>query len=133
VKDAVAIRDVRAEKGRRSQGFVDIANTPAGKLRIPLVIVNGAEDGPILCLTAGVHATEYLALRGTVIAVPVVNTAMFESRTPFVSPIDGLNLNNIAPGNPDGSISEVLAHILLTEIIGVSQYYIDIHGGDLGP
>ncbi len=144
---SIEIRDIRAEKGQRAQGFVEIGETPNGPVRIPLVIVNGATDGPVLCLTAGVHATEYppieavmrtinslepQRLKGAVIAVPVVNTAMFQSRTPFVSPTDGLNLNKVAPGNREGTISEILAHVLLNEIIGASQYYIDLHGGDFG-
>jgi predicted deacylase len=111
------------------------------------VIVNGREDGPRLCFTAGVHATEYApidavmrltqsldpsTLRGVVIAVPVTNVRMFESRTGFVSPLDGLNLNKIAPGRRDGTISEILADVLLREVIGAAEYHIDFHAGDLG-
>jgi predicted deacylase len=144
---AIDIRGIRANRGERVQGFVDIGETPGGPIRIPLVIVNGDRPGPVLCLTAGVHATEYPpidalmrtlssltphALAGAVIAVPVANTAMFNARMPFVSPIDGLNLNMIAPGDRDGTISNILAYVLLNEIIGVSEYYIDIHGGDFG-
>jgi predicted deacylase len=57
---------------------------------------------------------------------------MFESRTPFVSPLDGLNLNKVAPGRRDGSPSETLAHVLLEEVIGRAQYHVDLHGGDFG-
>ncbi|HYU77360.1 MAG TPA: succinylglutamate desuccinylase/aspartoacylase family protein [Vicinamibacterales bacterium] len=143
----IEIRGVRAARGERARGFVQIGETATGPIRIPVVIVNGAEPGPTLSLTAGVHATEYPPidavmrtvneldpqhLRGAVIAVPVANTTMFASRMPFVSPIDGLNLNKIAPGNAEGTISEVLAHVLLQDIIGVSEYYIDLHGGDIG-
>lgn len=143
----IQIRNLVVKKGERKQGFVEIGETPNGPVRIPLVIVNGEQDGPVLCLTAGVHATEYPPIdavmrtidrlephhvTGAVIAVPVASMAMFQSRTAFVSPIDGLDLNKIAPGARDGTISEMLAHVLLNEIIGISQYYIDLHGGDLG-
>jgi uncharacterized protein len=57
---------------------------------------------------------------------------MFEHRTGFVSPLDGLNLNRIAPGRADGSISEVLADLLLREVIAAAQYHIDFHACDLG-
>jgi predicted deacylase len=144
---AVAIRDIVAPRGEKARGFLTIGETPAGPLQLPVVIINGASDGPTLCLTAGVHATEYApidavmrtvqaldpsALRGTVVAVPVVNLRMFEHRTGFVSPLDGLNLNKVAPGRNDGSISEILAHVLLDEVIGRAQYHIDLHAGDLG-
>jgi hypothetical protein len=111
------------------------------------VIVNGRGEGPVLCLTAGVHATEYPSidalmrltreltpevLRGTLIAVPVVNMHMFASRLGFVSPIDGLNLNKIAPGGKNGSISEIVADVLLNEVIARAEYHVDMHAGDLG-
>ena len=147
MKEALRIRGIAAECGQRAQGFITIGETPSGPIQFPVVIVNGADDGPVLCLTAGVHATEYApidaamrivqsldatSLRGAVIVVPVVNMRMFESRTGFVSPLDGINLNKAAPGNADGSISEVLAKVLLDEVIGCAAYHIDLHAGDLG-
>lgn len=143
----IAIRDVAAASGERVRGWIDVGETPGGPVRMPLVIVNGRDDGPRLCLTAGVHATEYApidavmrlvqsldaaTLRGAVIAVPVTNLRMFESRTPFVSPLDGLNLNKIAPGRRDGTLSEILADVLLREVIAAAEYHIDFHAGDLG-
>ena len=147
MKSTLTIRDVIAESGGRGQGFVTIGETASGPMQFPLVIINGSEDGPTLCLTSGVHATEYApidavmrvvqsldpsALRGAVIAVPVVNMRMFDSRTGFVSPLDGLNLNKVAPGRPDGSASEILAGVLLDEVISRAAYHIDLHAGDLG-
>lgn len=147
MKEALRIRGIAAECGQRAQGFITIGETPSGPIQFPVVIINGADDGPVLCLTAGVHATEYApidaamrivqsldatSLRGAVIVVPVVNMRMFESRTGFVSPLDGINLNKAAPGNADGSISEVLAKVLLDEVIGCAAYHIDLHAGDLG-
>jgi uncharacterized protein len=143
----IAIRDVAAASGEKVQGWLTIGETASGPLRMPLVLVNGRDDGPILCATAGVHATEYAPidavmrllrmldpqrLRGAVIGVPVTNMRMFEHRTAFTSPLDGLNLNRIAPGRRDGSISEMLADILLREVIASAQYHIDFHAGDLG-
>jgi predicted deacylase len=143
----VQIRDIAAACGERAEGYITIGETAAGPLQFPLVIINGREDGPIMCFTSGVHATEYAPidavmrlvqdirpdhLRGAIIAVPVTNMRMFEHRTGFVSPLDGLNLNKIAPGRKDGSISEILAHVMLTEIIGRAEYHIDFHAGDLG-
>jgi predicted deacylase len=144
--EAVKIRDIVARAGTRASGFLTIGETPTEPIRVPLVVVHGHRPGPRLCLTAGVHAAEYpgidavmqtvqrldpAQLAGTVVAVPVVNPPMFQRRSGFLSPIDGLNLNRTAPGRADGTISEVLAHVLLNEVIGTCQYHIDCHGGDL--
>jgi uncharacterized protein len=143
----VQVRDITAGPGERARGWLTIGETPGGPLRVPLAIINGRQDGPTLCLTAGVHATEYApidaairvlqtvrpdTLRGALIVVPVTNMRMFEHRMGFVSPLDGLNLNRVAPGRPDGSISEILADVLLREVIGAAEYHIDLHAGDLG-
>ena len=143
----IAIRDLTAQRGEKKHGWLTIGETASGPLRVPIVLINGREEGPVLCVTAGVHATEYAPidavmrlltmldpdrLHGAVIGVPVVNMRMFEHRTGFTSPLDGLNLNRIAPGRQDGSISEVLADILLREVIAAAQYHIDFHAGDLG-
>src|SRR5215207_9412078 len=145
--EAVHIRDIVAKPGTSASGFLTIGETPTEPIRVPLVVVHGDRPGPRLCLTAGVHAAEYpgidavmqtvqhldpTELAGTVVAVPVVNPPMFQRRSGFLSPIDGLNLNRTAPGRADGTISEVLAHVLLNEVIGTCQYHIDCHGGDLG-
>ena len=141
------VRDIAAACGEKAHGWLAIGETPGGPIRVPLVIINGRDDGPVLCMTAGVHATEYApidavmrlvqtiepdTLRGAVIAVPVSNVRMFEHREGFVSPLDGLNLNRVAPGRRDGSISEILADVLLREVIGAAEYHIDFHAGDLG-
>ncbi len=141
------IRDLTAEKGQKMKGFLQLGETATGPIQLPIVIINGQGDGPVLCLSAGVHATEYPSidalmrltreltprdLRGTLIAVPIVNMHMFASRQGFVSPIDGLNLNKIAPGAQSGSISEIVADVLLNEVIAKAEYHVDMHAGDLG-
>ena len=139
------IRELTAEKGQKTKGFLRLGETVTGPIQLPVVIVNGRGDGPVLCLTAGVHATEYPSidalmrltreltpevLRGTLIAVPVVNMHMFASRQGFVSPIDGQNLNKIAPGGKSGSISDIFADVLLNEVIAKAEYHVDMHAGD---
>ena len=147
MKPTMRIRSIAAEPGHRAHGFITIGETASGPIQFPVVIINGAAEGPTLCLTSGVHATEYApidavmrivqsldaaTLRGAVVAVPVVNMRMFDSRTGFVSPIDGVNLNKAAPGRLDGSISEILAKVLLDEVIATAKVHIDLHAGDLG-
>jgi predicted deacylase len=143
---AFRIRDIAAERGTKRHGYVTVGETPLGPIQIPLAIIHGAKPGPTLCVTAGVHAAEYPAidavlrtvadldpavLGGTLVAVPVVNSPMFRARSAFVSPIDGLNLNRTFPGNANGTISEVIAHVLLNEVVARADFHIDCHGGDV--
>jgi uncharacterized protein len=115
-----------------------------GELELPCFDVRGG-DGPTLALIAGVHGCEYSSiaavgdlvraledqpLAGRVIAIPVVNASAFASRTPFVTPDDGKNLNRCFPGDPDGTYSEALAHHVF-EVISRCDYLIDLHGGDM--
>ncbi len=142
----ITIGTAAAAHGEIGRGFLHVGEMATGPVQIPIVIVNGKAAGPALCLTAGVHATEYAPIaavmriineldpkrmKGAVIAVPIVAMHMFASRSGFVSPVDGLNLNKIAPGG-HGSISEILVKALLDEIIARAEYYVDLHAGDLG-
>lgn len=141
------VRDISAQRGGKKCGYIEIGETTNGPLRLPIAILHGAVEGPVLCITAGVHATEYPPigaamrlirelqpdrLRGSVVIVPVASMAMYQGRLPFVSPIDGLNLNKINPVQPGGSASEVLAEVLLTEVIRLASHHIDLHAGDFG-
>ena len=145
-RDAIRIRDIVVERGAQRRGFLEVGETGSSPIEMPVVVVHGARSGPTLCLTGGVHATEYpgqtavreltrqldpAAMAGTVIAIPVVNIPMFVARSAFVSPIDGLNLNRVAPGRPDGTITELIAHTLFSEVLSLATHHIDCHGGDL--
>lgn len=145
-KTAIEVGPLSAENGEVVRGFLDVGETSTGPVQLPVVIIHGLEPGPTLCLTAGVHATEYASiaalerlinelepsqLRGSIVAVPIVNLHMFSARTPFTSPLDGVNLNKIAPGS-EGSISEILAWTLFEQVLNKAQYHIDMHAGDFG-
>jgi uncharacterized protein len=113
---------------------------------VPLVEVTGAEDGPLLTVIAGVHGCEYASmegvrrwlraleaaeLRGRVRAVPVLNVSAFTSRTPFVVPEDGKNLNRCFPGDPAGTAADRLAYDTYHQLILGSDAVIDAHCGDM--
>jgi uncharacterized protein len=118
-----------------------------GMLGIPYVnVVGEAGEGPHLTVIAGVHGTEYASiaaarallaelrpaeLSGTVTVAPVINLPAFWSRTPFVVPLDGKNLNRSFPGAADGSAAERIAAAVTEALIKGSDYVIDLHAGDL--
>jgi uncharacterized protein len=120
---------------------------PGDPMVIPYArIVGRAGEGPHLTVVAGVHGGEYTGmaaimrlihlldpdtLSGTVTAVPILNQGAFWSRSAFVVPADGKNLNRNFPGDPAGSYTEVLAHEIFTRLIAPSDYLLDLHAGDL--
>ncbi|YCK83011.1 succinylglutamate desuccinylase/aspartoacylase family protein [Arthrobacter sp. D3-18] len=139
------------QDGQRGQGSVirghyPVSGLPEGTLDLPYIEIQGREHGPQLTVLAGVHGCEYAAMSalreflaeispttliGTITAVPVVNLPAYASRTPFVVPADGKNLNRCFPGNPEGTYSEVLAHHVFERFIRSADYLIDLHSGDV--
>jgi predicted deacylase len=85
-------------------------------LSLPVHVINGGEDGPVLGITSAVHGAEYhpirmvknaleavdaQLLRGTIVAVPVCNPLSFAKGTritPDEDDIDFANLNRVFPG-----------------------------------
>jgi predicted deacylase len=126
---------------------LQLDSLPGEPVVIPYARIEGtAGEGPHLTVVAGVHGAEYTGmaavmrlirrldpgtLRGTITAVPILNQPAFWSRTAFVVPADGKNLNRCFPGDPAGSYTDVLAHEIFTRLIAPSDYLLDLHAGDL--
>lgn len=140
------IGDLDVAPGTTGHGHLVGNHRAAGDLTIPITVVNGAEPGPVLGITAAIHGAEYAGvitcvtlgrdidpktLKGTLLLVPVANPPAFDVRSPFVNPIDGVNLNRAFPGNPYGSSTEQIAHALYQNVTLRSDVYIDLHSGDM--
>lgn len=117
------------------------------ELFIPLHRLEGRTAGPTLGLSAVVHGDEPLTnevirqvleavdpdeLRGTLLALPVVNTLAFEALTRH-NPIDQLDVNRNFPGNPGGWLSEQIAHVLATKYVSQLDAQVDLHTGGIFP
>ncbi len=115
-------------------------------IEFPYYLIQGKEVGPSICITAGIHGCEYSSIiasmkvyeelstknvRGTIQIIPIVNLPAFKNITMFVCPVDNKNLNGLFPGHSQGSFSERLVYKLFNDFIKKSDYYLDLHGGDL--
>ena len=113
-----------------------------GWIPIPLVQVKNG-DGPTILLMAGNHGDEYEGqvaltrlvrdlepeqINGRVLLLPMANypAALAGHRT---SPIDDGNLNRSFPGDPNGNITQVIAHYIESELMKMADYAIDLHSG----
>jgi hypothetical protein len=93
--------------------------------------MHAAEYVPIEAVTRLTRWLDPAQLRGTVVAVLLVNTPGFYERSIYVNPRDGRNLNRSFPGDANGSPAEQVAAFLLEELIVGSDAYVDAHCGDL--
>lgn len=108
----------------------------------PVLVVNGAKPGPVLCLTAAVHGDELNGievvrrvlydlepekLSGAVIGVPIVNLQGFRRSSRYLP--DRRDLNRYFPGNPRGSAASRLAYSFFTEVIAHCNALVDMHTG----
>lgn len=107
----------------------------------PVLVAHGTQPGKTLLVTAGVHGDEYegmraiheifaslhpTRLRGTFVAVPVVNPPAFEAGL-RVNPDDRQDMARIFPGDPAGTVTEQLAHSLTHHFIRHASLYCDLH------
>lgn len=114
-------------------------NTP---VTLPVRVVRGREAGPTLFISAALHGDEIIGveiirrlltmpvmkkLRGTLLAVPIVNTLAFLHHSRYLP--DRRDLNRSFPGSETGSLAARIAHLFLREIVGRADYGIDLHTG----
>ena len=134
-----------AKVGSRVYGTHEL-NIDGHATQLPIFLINGAYDGPVLVITGGIHGAEYASieaalrlahsldpvkLHGCVIVLPVVSMQAFKSRSIYIVPMDGKNLNRQFPGDVEGTASEQLAYWLTFNVFKQANYYVDLHGGDL--
>ncbi len=143
---SLRVGDLVCASGEKKFGSLSLVEDPLGRVEIPLGLVNGLHDGPTVCVLAGTHACEYVgidaavmtyqsaspgSMRGKLIVLPVINPVAFKTVTPYVNPIDGLNLSFMFTGNKEGTTTERMAGVILDNAILKSDCVLDLHGGDL--
>ena len=112
------------------------------KMTLPVQVVHGRRPGPVLFVSAAVHGDEINGveiirrllqsrtldkLKGTLLAVPVVNLFGFIQRARYLP--DRRDLNRSFPGTEKGSLAGRLAHLFMKEIAGRCDLGIDLHTG----
>lgn len=130
--------------GQTSKLYVRLAGTGMGTpIYVPTIVVRGPEEGPIVGITAAIHGNELNGIPvihrllqdlkvkiGTVIMVPIVNVPGFLIQTREFN--DGVDLNRIMPGDPQGSCSQIFAHRFVERILKKFNYLLDLHTASFG-
>ena len=143
-RQPITVGSITAAPGQKVSGWIDVPPRADEGTRIPVTVVHGANEGPVLALIAGTHGYEYTSIlalprvaaaldpkrmNGSVILVHMANPTTFYGRRIYYG-ADGKNLNRMYPGNPEGTLSERIAHALTTQVIDRATHLIDMHCGD---
>ena len=138
------INGVKIEKGQRKQLEIVIAKLyDHTDITIPVEVICGKESGPVMFVSGAIHGDEINGvesikrllsrkkilsyIKGTLIAVPIVNVFGFNRNVRYLP--DRRDLNRTFPGFKNGSLAARIAHIFMKEIVTKCQYGIDLHTG----
>lgn len=140
------IGGVSVEPGSRR--YIDLPLPPLythTSVSMPVHVVHGRKPGPALFVTAAIHGDEINGIeiirrllnskslkriRGTLIAVPVVNVYGFVSQSRYLP--DRRDLNRSFPGSERGSMAARLADTFMKEVVQNCTHGIDFHTATSG-
>ncbi len=134
---------VDVEAGQRTTIDLPMARLYThSEVTLPVHVVHGKQAGPTLFISAAIHGDEINGveiirrllnlksmsrIKGTLLAVPVVNPFGFIQRSRYLP--DRRDLNRSFPGSPKGSLASRIANLFMQEIVCRSTHGIDIHTG----
>ena len=137
----IQIGDAVIQPGHRQRIELPVARLPTQTMiTLPIEVIHGETDGPRVWLSAALHGDELngveiihrvtqrlkpRSLKGSVIAVPVVNVFGFINSQRALP--DGRDLNRSFPGSPRGSLASRLAYLFMTQIVGQCTHGLDLH------
>lgn len=141
--EPLVIGGVEIKPGERLSTRLPVADLYTGtSLSMPVEVICGKQAGPTLLVSAAVHGDELngveiirrllkrrelKSLRGTLIAVPIVNVHGFLDLSRYLP--DRRDLNRSFPGSSKGSIASRTAHTFINEIVARADIGIDLHTG----
>ena len=123
VRDSIQISGTTIAAGERATLDLPMASLYShAPMSLPLQVIHGRRDGPCLFISAALHGDEINGveiirrllhlpllkkLRGTLLAVPIVNVYGFVNRSRYLP--DRRDLNRSFPGSDKGSMAARLA------------------------
>lgn len=129
----------------RSRQVIELELPPLyvhSPLTMPVHVLRGGRKGPVLFVSAAIHGDEINGteiirrllrqpalkrLRGTLVAVPIVNVYGLIHQSRYLP--DRRDLNRSFPGSKQGSLAARLAHLFMHEIVAKCTHGIDLHTG----
>lgn len=151
-RETITVAETDVAPGARGYGYLHSGYLAARtEVRIPFQVLNGTEDGPVVCLESTLHGWEPMGaeilrralqrvdperLRGTIYSLPLANPfsvefgGSVESSGTRVNPADLLDMNRVWPGKQENAwLTEQMAYVMWSEVLSRCQYLIDYHDG----
>lgn len=141
--ELMELNGIKIARGEDRLVNISIARLPTyTSIDLPVRILRGEEEGPVLLLSGGLHGDEINGIEiirrmlakkllkpaaGTVIAIPLMNVYGFIQNVRGVP--DGKDINRSFPGSRTGSLANLLAHNIMNRIVPLIDYGIDFHTG----
>lgn len=141
MKPALRIYDREVQPGSRLSFDIKVPELYVhSDLSTPVHVINGKREGPILFISGAVHGDEIIGveivrrvlaskqlknLKGTLIAIPVVNIFGFLNQSRYLP--DRRDLNRSFPGSAKGSIASRMANLFFEQIVEMCSHGIDLH------
>lgn len=142
-RESFGIGTVRIRAGSARSLELPITRLVTGAdVTLPVRVVHGREDGPTMWINAATHGDEVVGvevirqvmagldpktIRGTIVAVPVVNVMGFMSGDRYLP--DRRDLNRSFPGSSRGSLAGRIAYLFMHEVVAKCEVGIDLHTG----
>ena len=139
--DDFIIGNTAIKRGERKRVLLDVAKLyDFTDMNIPIEVIHGKTAGPTLFISGAVHGDEINGveiirqiltkkelknIKGTLIAIPIVNVFGFNTKTRYLP--DRRDLNRNFPGSKKGSLTSQLAHTFMTEVVEKCTHGIDLH------
>lgn len=111
-------------------------------MSIPIFVKRGKKPGPTIFVSGAIHGDELNgieiisrliksktinSLKGTLIAVPIVNGFGVLNQSRYLP--DRRDLNRCFPGSAKGSLAGRIAHLFMQEVVIKCDFGIDLHTG----
>lgn len=135
-------------RGTKKRGFFEIGMKPDGSMmKIPYVIVVGAQDGPTLLMDGGIHGDEVEGaeaiarvfneldpqkIKGVYLGIPHLNLEGFNIGKRVASSIDytAEDMNRVFPGDDvSGKISATIIAKYVKHFVEYADYWVTFHSG----
>ncbi|MCB2183490.1 MAG: succinylglutamate desuccinylase/aspartoacylase family protein [Desulfobulbaceae bacterium] len=143
MRQAITIGDVSVKAGERRTIDLPIARLYShNDMTMPVHVIHAKKEGPRLFVSAAIHGDEINGveivrrllrlkllkqLKGTLIAIPIVNVYGFINKSRYLP--DRRDLNRSFPGSYKGSLASNIARLFMDEIVGKCTHGIDLHTG----